>query len=98
MELLPGTFPEEGHAACARGFAIGTLYHRLNMGAEEPRTSLAVTQPVFGIQVIAASGTDERTRSLWMIGIEPVTACEASVHLNVMVTVIDHVRGAAFVA
>jgi hypothetical protein len=57
-----------------------------------------VTQLIFGVQVIAASVTDERTGSLWMIGIEPVTACPALIHLDVIVTVIDHIRRTTFVA
>ena len=70
---------------------IGTRHHRLNMGSEKSQTGLAIAQFIFHIQVVAASGTHERTRSLWMIDIESVTAYPALVYLDVTVTVIKHI-------
>ncbi len=98
MKQLPGALLDEGSAARARRFTIGTHHHRLNMDAEEPRTGPAVAQPIFRIQVIAASAAHESTRSLWMIDIESVTACPTFVHLDVTVTFIDHIRRTAFAA
>jgi hypothetical protein len=98
MKQLLGALPDEDRAARARRFAIGTHHHRLNMGVEEPRAGPAVARLIFRIQVIAASGTDERTRSLWMIDIEPVAAYPAFVYLDVTITVIDHIRRTAFAA
>jgi hypothetical protein len=98
MKQLPGALPDEGRAACARRFAIGTRRHPLNMDVEEPRTALAVAQLIFRVPVIAASGTHERTRSLWMIEIEPVTAYPTLEYLDVTVTVIDHMTKTTFVA
>jgi hypothetical protein len=98
MKQLPGALPDEGRAARARRFAVGTHHHRLNMGVEEARTAIAVVQLILRVQVVAASGTDERTRSLWMIDIEPVTAYPTFVNLDVIMTVIDHVRRTAFAA
>jgi hypothetical protein len=98
MKQLSGGFPDKGRAARTRRFAIGTHHHPLNMGGGVPRTGLAVAQLILRIQVIAASSTDERTRSPWMIDIEPVTACPTFVHADVIVTVIDHERRTAFAA
>jgi hypothetical protein len=98
VKQLPGALPDEGRAARARRFTISTHHHRLNMDVEEFRTGPAVAQPIFRIQVIAASGAHESTRSLWMIDIESVTACPTFVHLDVTVTFIDHIRRTAFAA
>ena len=98
MKQLPGALPDEGRAARARHFAISTYLHRFNIDLEEPRTGLAVAQLILHIRVIAASGTDERTRSLGMIDIEPVAAYPAFVHVDLTITVIDHTRRTAFAA
>ena len=98
MKQLLGALPDEGRAARARRFAIGTHHHRRNMGVEEPRTGLAVAQLIFRIQGIAASGADHGPPSLRMIDIEPVTACPTFVHLDVTVTVINHKLRTTFAA
>jgi hypothetical protein len=98
MKQLPGAIPDEGRAARARRFAIGTHRHPLNMDVEELQTALAVAQLVFRIPVIAASGTHERPRSPWMIDVEPVTAYPALEYLDVTVTVIDHILRTTFAA
>ena len=98
MKQLLGASPNEGRAARARCFAIGTHHHRFDMGVEEPRAGPAVAQLIVRIQVIAASGTDDRTPSFWMIDIEPFTAYPAFVHLDVTIAVIDHIRRTAFAA
>ena len=98
VKQLPGALPDEGRAARARRLAVGTHLRPLNMDVEEPRTVLAVAQLVFRVHVVAASGTDERTRSLGMIDIEPVAAYPAFVHVDLTITVIDHTRRTAFAA
>jgi hypothetical protein len=98
MKQLRGALSGEGRAARARRFAIVTPLRPLNIDIEELQTVLAVAQLIFRIHVMAAAGTDERTQSLWMIDVESVTAYPTFVHLDVTITIIDHIPGTTFAA
>jgi hypothetical protein len=67
------------------------------MDGKEFQAVLAVAQIVLLIDVVAASGTDEKAPSLRVIHIDPVAARPTLVHLDVKMTVIDHMPETAFV-
>lgn len=98
VKLLCRTLPDKEFAARADGFAIGTPLDEGDMGMEEPQAVLAVAELVFLLQLIAASGTDESTPSLRVTNIEPITAYPAFIHLDVTITVIDHIPETTLVA
>jgi hypothetical protein len=72
--------------------------HALGMDIEELEAILAVAKFVLSVHVSTASGTDERTLSPQMIQIDPVTAYPTLVHLDVTITIIDHIPETTFVA
>jgi len=89
---------DKGCATRADCFAIGAPLHAIDMDREEFQTVLAAAQFILLIYVIAAPGADERAPSLRVIHIDPVAARPTLVHLDVRITVIDHVPETALVA
>ena len=98
MKRLRGALSDKRHAAPADCLAIGTSLHPIDIYSEELQTFFAVAEVILLIHVTATSGTNERTPSFRVIDVDPVTACPTFVHLNIEVTVIDHMPETTFVA
>jgi hypothetical protein len=98
VKRLRGALPDEGYAARAEFFPIGSPVHPTHVNGEEFETIPAVAEFILLIHRTAASGTHKRTPSLRVINIESVTAYPALEYLDVTVTVVDHVTETTFVA
>jgi hypothetical protein len=98
VKHLRGAPSDKGCAARADCFAIGSPLHPINMYGEQFQTVLAVAQVIFLIYVTAAPGADEKAPPLRVIHVDPVAAHPALVHLDVKMTVIDHMPETALVA
>jgi hypothetical protein len=97
VKHLCGALSDKGCAARADCFAIGAALYPIDMDTEEFQAVLAVAQLILLIYVIAAPGADERAPSLRVIHIDPVAARPTLVHLDVKMTVIDHMPETAFI-
>ena len=69
-----------------------------NVDIEELKAVFAIAELVLATSVIAASGADERTPSLRVTGIDPVTTCPTLVNLDLAATVINHTTDTTFLA
>lgn len=97
MKHLRGAPSDKGCAARADCFAIGAPLHPIDMDSEESQAVITIAQLILLIYVIAASGTNEKAPSLRVIHVDPVAARPTLVHLDVKMTVIDHMPETAFV-
>jgi hypothetical protein len=61
------------------------------MNVEEFQAALAIAQLILLIHVITASCAHQRTPTPRVIDIKPITAYPTFVHLDVKITVIDHI-------
>jgi len=97
VKHLCGASSDKGRAARTDRFPVGTPLHPIDVDGKEFQTVLAVAQLILLIHVIAAPGADERAPSLRVIHIDPVAARPTLVHLDVKMTVIDHMPETAFI-
>src|SRR5271157_41744 len=98
MKHLRRAPSDKGCAARADHFPVSAPLHPINVDGEEFQTVPAVTQFILLIHIIAAPGTDGKAPPLGVIHIDPVAAHPTLVHLDVVMTVIDHMPETALVA
>jgi len=99
MEYLPGALP--GGECCptrAGRLAARTSLERADTNAEHVVTSGTKGQPIGRIQVNAAPCTDKSAPPLGVAGVDALTACHALDDFDVMMAVIHHEAGCAFLA
>lgn len=98
MEHLSRALSYKDRAAGACGLAVGALLHRLGIQIDILETVLAVAGVVPWLQVFTTAGANEISLSLWMIRIEPVATDPTLEDLNVVMAIINHIPGLAFIA